>query len=115
MHFFFAFNPTSQSRYHVTSHQKIYRTAPARHPCPVSFLFFTPPSSFFSPPAGATGAVLVFFLSSGEGASVFLDDCGHRKVNNNSRRQTDQKIKPWLLVFVARRQDRRGHQAYRRE
>jgi len=81
--FFFAFTPTSQARYHVTSHHWI---APARQPCPVYFRFFTPPSSFFSPPAGATGAVFVLFLSSGEGASFFLDDYGHQKVNNKSKR-----------------------------
>ena len=38
------------------------------------FRFFTVVSSFLSPPAGATGADSVFFLSSGEGASVFFAD-----------------------------------------
>lgn len=39
------------------------------------FRFFTVESAAFSLPAGATGAVSVFCLSSGVGASVFFADC----------------------------------------
>lgn len=42
--------------------------------CSFYFRFFTGVSSFLSPPAGATGADSVFFLSSGVGASVFFAD-----------------------------------------
>ena len=47
---------------------------------PFYFRFFTG-VSFCSPPAGATGAVSVFDLSSAVGASVFLVDLGDCQEN----------------------------------